>query len=300
MNILLIGNKETSEDPEKYYGEYAAFFEAATRHSSKNAEIKFTLIDDLNITVGEGEFSIYDTRHRCEIDQYHLIIIRGKGFRLMLDAVKAISTYASLKGIPVVNNYKDFRDSSKLTQAVQFFENGLLVPKSIYATSAVLAQDSVSIGMPCIMKATLGSHGQDNYLIKDMAEAREIATKSQNKRFVLQRFIPNKNDYRLLIIGEEVLPIKRTASGGSHLNNTSQGGQAELVDDDELPPKTFEDSRKIMDYLGMTIAGVDVLVDENTGEIFFLEVNSQPQIMTGANVEDKAKAFGKFFDSLQG
>ena len=48
------------------------------------------------------------------------------------------------------------------------------------------------------------------------------------------------------------------------------------------------DAKKIAGHLGMTIAGVDAIIDTDSGEYFFLEVNSQPQIMSGAFLDVKA------------
>jgi len=48
----------------------------------------------------------------------------------------------------------------------------------------------------------------------------------------------------------------------------------------------------------MTISGVDVIVDKNTNKHYFLEVNSQPQLMSGAFVEEKAQLVADYFDSL--
>ncbi|MBA2279447.1 ATP-grasp domain-containing protein [Candidatus Saccharibacteria bacterium] len=300
MNILLIGNKETAKDPETYYGEYVSFFKEGIESANRKSQIDFTLVDDLVISIGDGEFSIYDVRHQTDINEYQLLLIRGKGFRNMFDVMKTISTYAKHNNIPVVNDYSGFRDSSKLTQATQFFELGLPVARSVYVTPAVLTGSiPLKFDYPCIMKATFGAHGNDNYLVKDIQEVRRIAESSSDKHFVLQRFVPNDKDYRLLIIGSELLIIGREAVEGSHLNNTSQGGKAVLASEGDVPQKIINDSRKIMQYLGMSIAGVDVLADKVTGEFYFLEVNSQPQLMSGAFIEEKSKAVGRYFDSLQ-
>ncbi len=299
MNILLIGNKETSDNPEQYYGEYAAFFDKAIGYSKSDSSISFTLFDDLIIGVGDNEFSIFDDRTQKDLADYQLILIRGKSFRNLFDVVKSISSYAKYKKIPVVNDYSGFRDSSKLTQAVQFFELGLPVAKSVYVTPAVIKNSRLlGFDFPCIMKATLGAHGNDNYLVSSIEEATKIYNESPGKPFILQRFVPNNNDYRVLIVGDEVLIIGRQAVEGSHLNNTSQGGQALLASDSEVPAEIIEGAKKVMKSLDMTVAGVDVLADENTGEFFFLEVNSQPQLMSGAFIEEKAKAIARYFDSV--
>lgn len=299
MQILLIGNKETSQDPEQYYRDYKAFLDKAISVSETDAEVCFTLFDDLVISVGDEEFSIYDSRSQKDISESQLILIRGKGFRNLFDVVKTISSYAHFKNVPVINDYHAFRDSSKLTQAVQFFEQGLPVAKSVYVTPAVL-QEKQALGFvfPCIMKATFGSHGNDNHMVKNMSEAQDIAQRNPGKAFVLQRFIPNNNDYRILIVGDEVLVIDRQAVEGSHLNNTSQGGRALLLEASQIPAEIIEDSRKIMRYLDMTVSGVDVLADKETGAFFFLEVNSQPQLMSGAFIDEKAVIVGRYLKQL--
>jgi glutathione synthase/RimK-type ligase-like ATP-grasp enzyme len=95
--------------------------------------------------------------------------------------------------------------------------------------------------------------------------------------------------------GREPLVIKRTSAGGSHMNNTSQGGSAEL---DELPVGLLEQSKSLAKELKMTVAGVDILRDKQTGEMLFLEVNSQPQLLTGAFVDKKKKLFGDLLGSI--
>lgn len=299
MKILLIGNKETSQDTDAYYGEYADFFRKAIAHSSTNASIEYTMFDDLVISVGDDEFSVFDTKTNKDVSDYQLVLIRGKGFRNLFDVVKTISSYCVYKNIPVINDYSSFRDSSKLMQAVNFYEHQLPVARTVYVTPAVLSgKAQLGFDFPCIMKAVFGAHGNDNYLVDSIEEAREIARNSPDLRFVLQRFVPNDNDYRILVIGDELAVIGREAVEGSHLNNTSQGGAAVLVDPATIPEKVLLDSKKIAKKLGMTFAGVDVLADRETGDYYFLEVNSQPQLMSGAFVEEKAKLIGTFFDSI--
>jgi glutathione synthase/RimK-type ligase-like ATP-grasp enzyme len=299
MKILLIGNKETSHDKEAYYTFYDEFFRDALATTEVAAEITHTLFDDLHISIGDGEFVIVDTRHGKDLADYDAVLIRGKGFRNYFDVVRAISRYCTLHNVPIINDYKGFRDSSKLAQALQFFELDIPVAKTVYVTEAVLSQ-KVPLGFdfPCIMKATFGAHGNDNYLVKDMAEAKKIASEDESKKFVMQRFVPNDNDYRVLVVGDETLVISRAASENSHLNNTSQGGSAELAHTETLPEWVLQASIKVSRHLDMTFAGVDVLADKNTGDFFFLEVNSQPQLMSGAFVDEKKKIVGRYLASL--
>ena len=300
MHILLIGNKETAPDTDDYYSQYASFFQSALDMENSGAhEISYALIEELYIQVGDSDFIIRDTKHNKDLASYDAVLIRAKGLRNYFDVVKTISIYARQKALPVINDYSGFRDSSKLAQAVQFFVLDIPVATTVYVNRAVLyGAHELPFTFPCIMKATFGAHGNDNYLVGSIEEARNIAAKDPKIQFVLQRFVPNDGDFRILLAGNEVLIIKRLAQGESHLNNTSQGGSASLIDLDTVPTHVITDSRKIAAELGMTIAGVDVLADKNTGEFFFLEVNSQPQLMSGAFVSEKITTVGRYFAAL--
>lgn len=299
MQVLIIGNDTPIDNPESYYQKYQQFFETASLYSSSRPRIDYTFFEDLIISVGDGEFSIYDARNGVDISAYSMVVVRGQGFRGNFDVLKTISSYCRHHDNVVINDYSGFRDSSKLMQATQFFELGIPVARTVFVTRAVLSGgNSVEIEFPCIMKDVFGAHGNDNYLINNMLEASRIADNNIGKKFVLQRFVPNDNDYRILIVGDEVLVFGREAAQGSHLNNTSQGGVATLIPQHDLPSKVIKDARRISDHLGMKISGVDVLADKNTGEYYFLEVNSQPQLMTGAFIDQKAVIVGRLFDSL--
>lgn len=298
MKVLLIGSEQTSDDLAQYYGQYVDFFKKGAGFSKTNIEIQWTLFDDLYVQVGDGEFVIVDTKSGQDVKDFDAVFIRGKNFRQFFDVVRAISRYTSVHKIPVINDYSGFRDSSKLAQAVQFHENELPVASTVYVNRAITEKGHpLPFDFPCIMKAVFGAHGNDNYLVNSLDEVRDIASKSST-RFVLQRFVSNDNDFRILVIGDEVLVISRKAVEGSHLNNTSKGGSAYLVPIESLPEDMINNAKKITSNLDMTVAGVDVLIENGTGDFFFLEVNSQPQLMTGAFVDEKAQMLGRFFDNL--
>lgn len=298
MKILIIGSRFGSKEPESYYGQYVQFFDTAAGAVSTERHVSHAFFDDLIISVGDQGFSIANTRDDSNLASYDLIILRGTGFRRAFDVIKTISVYARLHSVKIINDYHAFRDSSKLTQAVQFFEHDIPVAQTVYVTNAVLTATNLPIEFPCIMKATFGAHGKDNHVVRSMGEVRKIATETPEKVFVLQTFVPNDRDYRVLIIGAETLIIERRASEGSHLNNTSQGGSATLVSPEVLPEGALNDAHRIVDALDMTIAGVDILCHAETGAYYFLEVNSQPQLMTGAFVAEKQQAITRYLKKI--
>lgn len=301
MKILLIG---ASKNPNTvavgaYYQQYVDFFKRSAASTSRDCVIETCLFDDLIISVGDGKFNIYNSHNKQQLSEYDVFILRGDDFRRQMDIIGTINEYANLNNIISINRHDGVRDSSKLLQAVHFHMLGIPVARTLLLNSVTLdGINELDWSFPCIMKAVHGSHGNDNYVVHDVAEVRSIVERQANKRFVLQRLIPNKGDYRILIIGDDAIVIGRTAVEGSHLNNTSQGGEAVLIENSQLSDVVLDNAKRIMKYYGMTIAGVDVLADESTGEYFFLEVNSQPQLMSGAFVAEKEKLIGALFDKL--
>ena len=300
MRIVIIGSKTGSKDPETYYKQYVQFFDAAASEAASEHYVSHAFFDDLIISVGDQGFSITNTRDASDLSSYDVIILRGTGFRKAFDILKAISAYARLHALTLINDYHGFRDSSKLTQAVQFFQHTIPVAQTVLVTEAVLAARELPVTFPCILKATFGAHGNDNHVVKSISEVADIVSANPHKPYVLQTFVPNDRDYRVLIIGDETLIIERRAAGDSHLNNTSQGGSATLVSPDYLPAGALTDARRIVRALDMTIAGVDILCHAETGAYYFLEVNSQPQLMSGAFVAEKQRAVTAYLRMLNG
>jgi len=299
MKILLLGTRGVAEDSDAYYRQYLDFFKTASSQSQTAVDVVHALIDDLFIAVGDGTFTIRDIRNDADLSEYAAVLIRGH-IHEHIDSVKTVSMYLKLYNIPSINDYSMFRTASKLIQAVHFHIYGLPVAQTVFVTPAVIANlDKLPFGYPCIMKATNGSHGNYNYKLNGPEDVVRVMTEDGDKHtFVLQRFMPNDCDFRVLVAGDELLIIKRSAAGDSHLNNTSQGGDAELVDPSTLPAEIIEQSRLIVKKINMSVAGVDVLYDQSTQNYSFLEVNSQPQLMTGAFIEEKAKLMSNFFDSI--
>jgi glutathione synthase/RimK-type ligase-like ATP-grasp enzyme len=299
MDILLIGTQNTAEHAAAYYEDYVAFFEKSLKLSGKSGSVEYCFVEDLIITVGDGEFTVRNSRHDRDITDYQLVCIRGY-LRQYIDEVKAVSEYLKQHNVPVANDYSSFRSSSKLVQAVQFHLADLPVARTILVTQAVIDKlADIDLEFPCIMKAVFGAHGNDNYLVHAPAEITKIIKENPEQNFVLQRFVQNNGDYRILVVGGQVATIHRQRSGDGHLNNTSQGAKARLLSPDALPAEIIEQAKKISRQLHMTVAGVDVLYDQATGQHSFLEVNAQPQLMTGAFVEVKEQLFADYLKSLK-
>lgn len=290
MRIAILGGFTTSDTPQTNYVE--AFDKAISGH-----EFVQIRLDQLSIYISSDAFEITFLPTNEPLSNFDFIMIRGL-IRRNQEITSLVSKYAKQHTIPCVNDYSNYRPSSKLEQTYVFYQQDVSFIASLYCLNhESLAEQAVErFGYPYILKDILGAHGSHNYLVRSAEHAQEIlATTPERVRYIAQAYCPNESDFRILFAGSQVpLIIERKAVGDSHLNNTSQGGSATLA---TVPDSVIEQARKVIAALEMTIAGVDVLRRTGTDEYNFLEVNSQAQLTTGAFVQEKMQLLSRFFDS---
>jgi glutathione synthase/RimK-type ligase-like ATP-grasp enzyme len=214
----------------------------------------------------------------------------------------AVARFCTLKAIPFVDREAmQLGSRAKVNQYVNLHEIGAPFPASLIGSARVLAENYTAHGFsfPFIMKASQGSRGQDNFLVKDEAQLREIANAQPGVTFVLQTFIPNDGDWRVVVMGDQVkMIIGRTAQGETHLNNTSQGGAAEVLPLDALPAEVLEQCVLAAQFYGRDIAGVDVVRSTADGQYYFFEVNRSPQIEHASFEAEKAGHLADYLRTL--
>lgn len=138
--------------------------------------------------------------------------------------------------------------------------------------------DRGELSYPIIAKPDSGWQGNGILLLKaeeDIGGLEDIHT------YVFQNFIPNDGDYRVFVIGGVAVDVvKRSASVDStkqYLNNISQGGTMQKVLDKSKREKLLQAGERIAGAFGLTISGVDLIEDSETGKVHFMEINSVPQ-----------------------
>lgn len=192
----------------------------------------------------------------------------------------------------------------KLTQMARLAKAGFDIPKTVYLPMEHYYNNYDylinNLSLPFIFKAIDGATGRDNYLVKNKAEFEDIVKENIGRNFIAQKFVPNKSDLRIVVIENEVRLIieRKRTDDTTHLNNTSQGADATLVDIDSFPEDTKRlaiDAAKVMNR---DIAGVDVMFEEVTNKPYILEVNASPQIASGSFMDEKRKMYKDYFSSL--
>jgi RimK family alpha-L-glutamate ligase len=94
---------------------------------------------------------------------------------------------------------------------------------------------------------------------------------------MLQEYIPNSGDYRVLVLGTKVLGVMKRSSQSKEefRNNYSAGGKVEVA---QLPEEIKQLAVKAAEVCGLMVAGVDVAFrDNDLNRPVIWEVNKGPQ-----------------------
>ncbi|MCX6726862.1 MAG: hypothetical protein NTY75_03545 [Candidatus Shapirobacteria bacterium] len=166
----------------------------------------------------------------------------------------------------------------KAWQMLALKKAGIEVPKSTYGSlwylyeimSEGLGKPNPYFTFPIIIKGSGGDRGTRVYKADNLNELEKLVIKlrksetEEGKRYMLQEYIPNDGDYRVLILGKKVLGVmKRTRQlAGEFRNNYSTGGKVEIAD---LPEDIKQLTVKAAEVCGLSVAGVDVMAKNPSG-----------------------------------
>lgn len=233
---------------------------------------------------------------RIALDSFDTVVmINWSHSRIYTDVAHSIAYILARTATKVWNSeLLDTRSSTKVSQLVRLSFENIEIPRTVFSLTPGYMQGYMSrADMPFIAKDPLASRGRNNHLCRDWQMFKDVA--SEGIYYVLQHFIPNdQSDLRMFIVGGlPELVLLRRGTGDTHLNNISQGAASELVPLNELPAKLIGDTVTIAQHFKRELCGIDFMKNTVTGEYVFLEINTTPQIVNGAYVEEKAKVMAK-------
>lgn len=216
------------------------------------------------------------------------------------DIAYAIALYLDAQNVPMMNSEAlHNRSRSKLSQMMLAALKGIPIARTLFCVNLTTLRDYMdtqAFDSPFIFKKTSASRGQDNYLLKSIEEIIQYDNEDHRENpFLAQKFIVSDgSDYRLFMVGGDIkLVIHRIGEGGSHLHNTSAGASTEIIPVESLSPDIIHIAKTMSNVLHRELTGLDVIVDSNSGQPYFLEANLIPQIATGSNVSKKLEALAE-------
>lgn len=196
------------------------------------------------------------------------------------DSCLTLIRHLSLIGIPVVNDLNSIRlAKNQFLTLMALTEAGIDVPDTVFVNSAQGFKDALVRlgGFPVVVKQASNRQGQGVALIESEHSVHEIIHDGLDERegLLVQRFIHPKGrqDIRVLVIGGKIAgAIELWPKEGDFRANIHLGGKSRPKD---IPHELEGIVLKATDAIGLDIAGVDLIVDQNE-RINVIEVNYSP------------------------
>ncbi len=262
--------------------------------------VDMTSLNNLVFDISNDECAVMDMLSGKNIDEYDSVVIRNVGKTPELGIT--LANYLAMKKISFTDSYLETRGAGKLACAMLRRRYDIPTPRTIYTSVKHFGNyiDTGALNFPFVLKEDNGKKGRNNYLIKSKSELLEKLETQPDVTFIAQEFIENDGDYRALVMGGEIaVVIKRVAtSKDTHINNTSQGGIAQLESPSVFSKELQAEILKAVEVEGLEVSGVDIIFDKHSNEHYFLEVNRAPQIATGAYYDEKIVAYAEFITRM--
>lgn len=287
-------------------GYYNLLFDPLDKVSSEyNLKLSRGSLKDLHIEIVDNELHITESMTGRKLDSFDFVVME-----LWLKSPQqalAASIYMARHNIPFSGHETvNLVASTKIGELVRMSGSGLPLPKTFMSSHSEIVkkfkQEPLSIQYPFIVKAADTYGGKLNYLVNSYKELKEALASDRDQFFLIQEYIPNECDYRFLIMGGKIrLVMKRTRSADkeSHLNNTSAGASGEFVPIESIDESIRKDALLAAEKtLRSDFAGVDIMIDKNTGEHYILEVNEAPAIQMGESPDVKIAAFMDYIKEM--
>lgn len=284
---------------------YSPAVEKMTRRIAQRSGGKLTVdyatYDDMTVRIVDQMMSVQVNSTALDLAEYDLVHFKTS---LSRDMTAALTRYAEASGVRVLDaeSIRHFPTTSKLYEYAILCHEKIAVPDSLFVAPVkwgnMYKECVVTLGLPFVMKGIHASKGDMNEVVRDEQSYRRVIeeARARDAQLIAQRFVPNSGDYRLLVLGKKLrLAIYRQRQNDStHLNNTSTGGGAMLVDLRKLPGDVRADALRAAAAMGRDVAGVDYMKNDTDGTWVCLEVNDGPQIASGAFVEEKSEVLTKY------
>ncbi len=297
-HVLILSSAETAE----LIGYNNEFVDAVGMGLGNQVSVEWHHYRDIRIDFETGKIQTSLLSTGKQIDSFDFVYF--KSYFRYAEQAAAVAACLHEKHVRFVSSeLLSYLSVTKLTQFVRLAQGGMPIAPTTYMPNERYVEhyDEIitSFGSPFIFKATNAKGGADNYLIHSKSELEDALNDTEDKNFVAQQFIENEYDLRVLVAGEQVrMVIKRSRSTGTHLNNTSQGARAELLDVSEISTTDQKLALRAAGLMKREIAGVDLMFERGTGRSIILEVNASPQVATGAYTEEKIAVYCELFQNM--
>ena len=243
-----------------------------------DCEIKSLSFERLAAGIGsDGER--FFTNGQTDLQKFDRLMVRtmpGGSLQQIIFRMDLLNRLEAV-GMQVVNAPRAMEISvDKYLSLAILAEAGITVPRTVVSQSVDRAMvDFQSLGGDVIYKPLFGSMGNGIVRLQDEEEALKCfaAEVAEGQVIYQQTFIEHgDSDLRLLVIGDEVIGMRRVRPG-HWLTNIAKGAIGEPYQPtDQQRQQAVAACRAV----GCRIAGVDLLIDAASGIDFVVDVNAAP------------------------
>lgn len=230
-------------------------------------------IDGKNTSIFIGDKPILD---------YDLVYFRRAG-REFLWLAATIAIFLEFHGRKYFDStYKEIGpQGTKLTSLLKLALGGIPVIPTFFCYKGNILKSTAKItekfGLPLVAKDLYSQRGIGVHLVRTIKDFNDLVTKFPSNKFLFQKFIEKKEEFRVLVVGDRVGSYERKTSmdPNEFRNNVSLGAREDFMDICEISEEVKDVSIKSSQILKIEIAGVDAAIDVN-GKVWLLEVNRGP------------------------
>lgn len=256
---------------------------AAIEKSDANIQVTLRRISDIDILIEKNDVTM--SINGEEIKNFNLVFFRRIGD---LHVVGSVIVYLDKNRVPFIDEglRRTAIRMDKLTSLIRCVFAGIeTIPtyychyKHIDTNIEVLAK---KFGYPIIAKKIHEHFLKGVYIVRNKSDInllKKNALNKRNKRFIFQPFISIKEEYRLLVLGNEVKSINTRPTRSFNklkVDYLDPDLYETYLLNDDVPEKIKDLAIAAARVLDLQIAGVDICIEEKTGKMYVLEVNRGP------------------------
>jgi len=241
---------------------------------------------------------------KTDVKDFDIIYIRVIGKRL--EEASLLVNYALENNVPLVDEMFEHTKMmplslSKSIETMKLIQNEIKIPKTIFGSlDYILENGEKELGFPYVIKGTTGKKAKEVWSPETKEALEELVTKlkeeeANGKRFFAQEFSKASQRMRVFVLGGRVIAgITRPTRWRKRFIEKVNGEFPEGIKErlDPIPQDAVELAVRAVNAAKLTVSGVDVVREDDTGELYLWEVNSAPAWGavakdTGLNIQEE-------------
>lgn len=297
--LLILKSKRKSSD------DFMTSLRLIGNHLEKKSVPFFiSSFEDIEVYIETTKTDIFVAQR--SITDFKTIFVRKVGVNYATAFILAF--YAKRHAIQLVDNFRNNTGSrTKLIQMILLSSKGVSIPKTYFSPhydAAHLIRAAKYVKFPVVVKQCSISKGAGVALAYTHDELVEkiayFASQAPAKIIILQEFIPNTFEYRILVTGNTIATAEKKIrlKKDEFRNNVHLGAQEEFFNPKQLKKTLSRVALKAAQAVGIQVAGVDIVEDKSGTPVVF-EVNSCPAFTLDESISDEIKMLSQYLATLE-